>query len=129
MSNLPIRPCYYKAKYFGPIRPVDDVTDSWDIWFIMMCSFTVSISTIYVMPVFTPNEYMAGEAERQGREPWEIFANSVREAMAETGGFKLDNSPIRNKLAYADFAMSRKDEIVIDGFRYTINDLNPGLEL
>lgn len=41
----------------------------------------------------------------------------------------IDESPIRNKLAYADFAMGRKDEISIDGFHYKINDLKDNREL
>ena len=80
------------------------------------------------MPIFAPNEHMAGEAEKQGREPWEIYASSVREAIAKQSGFKLDDSPIRNKLAFADFAMGRKNEISVDGFSYKINELKPEKE-
>jgi hypothetical protein len=63
LSNLPVLPVYYKVNYFGPVRPCDEITDSWDLWFLMMSSFTVSISTIHVMPVFTPNEHLATQAE------------------------------------------------------------------
>jgi len=59
LSNLPVTPTYYRNRSFGPVRPVDDITDAWDICFIILCSMTISISTIHVMPVFTPNEYMA----------------------------------------------------------------------
>ena len=44
---------------------------------------------VYVLPPFLPNEYLFETHKDKGTEKWEIYAEAVREVMAEYGGFKL----------------------------------------
>ena len=40
------------------------------------------------MPEFTPNAYMLEKHSDKGREPWEIYAWCVRDAIAKQGNLK-----------------------------------------
>ena len=54
------------------------------------------------MPVFAPNEYF-WKHHWDGKDPkmkWKVFANAVREAMGEAGGYYLSDSSIDDKLEY-----------------------------
>ena len=54
------------------------------------------------MPIFAPNEYF-WENHWDGKDPkmkWKVFANAVREAMAEVGGYYLSDSSMEDKLEY-----------------------------
>ena len=71
------------------------------------------------MPEFTPTQWMLKTHSAKGEEPWKIYAECVREAIAVHGGFLLENRPIREKLLYENFIYGYKDEITIDGKTFT----------
>ena len=79
-----------------------------DLMGIWQWSFLIPFMNIFLwpkqqeLPVFAPNEYFwknhwDGKNEE---DKWEIFANAVREVMAEAGGFKLSDSTQEDKVAY-----------------------------
>ena len=64
------------------------------------------------MPVFAPNEYFwknhwDGKDEK-GK--WKAFAEAVRQAMAEVGGYKLSNSTMEDKAEYSKIIWGGKDK-------------------
>ena len=64
------------------------------------------------LPTFVPNEYF-WKNHWDGKDPsqkWKVFANAVREAMAEVGGFKLSNSTMEDKMAYKELMWGKKDK-------------------
>jgi len=57
-------------------------------------------ATVYVLPKFQPNEYLFKTHKDKGKEKREIYAWAIREIMAKTGNFPLDDQPYREKLIY-----------------------------
>ena len=74
------------------------------------------------MPDFTPNAWMLENHADKGKEPWEIYAWCLRDAMSKHSGLKTLKSKLglKDKLAYWDLMSSIKDEITINGhvFKY-----------
>ena len=70
------------------------------------------------MPEFTPNDFMLNKQANRGEEPWEIYAECVRDAMCKHGKFAKSDRPIREKLAYEEFMNCRTDEVTIDGVQF-----------
>lgn len=63
----------------------------------------------FEMPVFAPNEYF-WKHFWDGKDPdtkWEIFAEAVREAMAQTGGFLLSESQQEDKVVYKEIVWGK----------------------
>ena len=56
--------------------------------------------TTYEMPVFEPNEYFWKNHWNGKEEKWVAYARAVRTLMAETGGLKLSNSSMEDKMTY-----------------------------
>mmetsp|Transcript_1278 Transcript_1278/g.1725 ORF Transcript_1278/g.1725 Transcript_1278/m.1725 type:complete len:90 (+) Transcript_1278:850-1119(+) len=61
------------------------------------------------MPVFAPNDffwnkYWDGKNEE---DKWKIFAQAVREAMAECGGFKLSDSVQEDKMEFKNLVWGK----------------------
>ena len=56
------------------------------------------------MPVFTPNDYFWKKHwdGKNKEDKWRVFANAVRSAMAECGGFELSDSVQEDKAEYKD---------------------------
>lgn len=88
----PVIPCYIK---FGNclVKPCYDVLDFWDMMILLLSNFSMYHSRLYIMPEFTPNDYMLQnfgdkvskndeEGQKKHAEPWEIYAWCVRDAMA-----------------------------------------------
>ena len=56
------------------------------------------------MPIFAPTEYFWNNFwdGKNEEDKWKVYADAVREAMAEVGGFKLSDSTLEDKMAYKD---------------------------
>ena len=68
------------------------------------------------MPPFTPNAVMLERHADKGEQPWEIFAWCVRDAISKQSGLKKQsNNNFKDKYAYVDFMMSRKDYMEVQG--------------
>lgn len=66
------------------------------------------------MPVFAPNEYF-WKNHWDGKDEskkWSVFAEAVREAMADCGNKKLSNSTLQDKQEYKEliWGKSKKDD-------------------
>ena len=118
-----IQPCFVKFKY-GMVNPCYDVIDFWHLIILMTASFGFYSSHLYIMPPFTPNEYMLEKHADKGSEDWEIFAWCVRDAMAKTGNFKTSDQPLREKLKFERFMKCETDEMEHNGVVYTPKDIS-----
>ena len=51
------------------------------------------------MPVFTPNEYFWNKYwdGKDESTKWSVYAEAIREAMAECGNYKLSDSTLADK--------------------------------
>ena len=73
------------------------------------------------MPEFTPTDWMLENHRGKSELDWEVYAESVREAIGRHGGFNLENRTLREKLAYEAFMCGAKRECTIDGKTFTWN--------
>merc|ERR1711920_619675 len=94
--------------------PIFDVINFWVLYILMASSFCMYNCTLYIMPEFTPTKKMLEMHANKGKEDWEIYAECVREAMAKTGNFKLQDQKIREKLEYEKFLYFSQDEVRIN---------------
>lgn len=100
----PVKPYITKADpwwgKFGGTR--GDAFSFFDWTFMMGCSWGIIWSEHIEMPVFAPNEYFWKNFAdgKDEKEKVAIFAEAVREAMAEVGGFKLSDSTVEDKFEY-----------------------------
>lgn len=69
------------------------------------------------MPDFTPNAYMLEKFADKGKEPWEIYAWCVRDAIAKHAGMKILDVKLglQDKKAYVDLMNHWKDKVEING--------------
>lgn len=88
LSLRPVQPCFATFGH-GMVRPTWDVTPLWPLVFLMMTTFEVYRSTLYIMPEFKPNEYMYSKHADKGTEKWEIYAWCLRDAMAKAANLKV----------------------------------------
>ena len=111
-----VKPCYIKFNQ-QYINPTYDIVPFLSFLVLIMSSFTFFRAEITIMPEFTPTEWMLDNKKDKSEEghDWEIFAECLRETMAKSGGFKIDNRPIREKLAYENFMCGDAAECTIDG--------------
>ena len=80
-------PSYIKISS-GLVAPVYDTIDFFPLIYIWLSCISYSVSTLYIMPEFTPNAVMLEKHADKGNEPWEIFAWCVRDAMAKRSGLE-----------------------------------------
>ena len=59
----PVTPAYVKLSYFGPVSPVYDVCNFWDLVILLLSSFTVTHVTVHVLPKFTPNDVLLNKKQ------------------------------------------------------------------
>lgn len=60
------------------------------------------------MPDFKPNEYFWQHHWDGKEEKWVAYARAVRALMAETGGFKLSDLSLEDKLEYKNLVRGKK---------------------
>ena len=80
-------PCYITIKE-GYVSPRYDTTDFLPLIYLMLSDPSLSKSTLYIMPEFTPNSVMLDRHADKGSQPWEIFAWCVRDAISKHSGLK-----------------------------------------
>ena len=120
-------PVYFKMyPQQATVNPVYDVVDFLNFWFMFCAQITFFHGQLTIMPPFTPNEHMLKtQAHRSPtKEPWEIFAECVRDAMCVHGGFIKDNTSQRDKLTYENLMERRVDSIELDGVQYSYSKNN-----
>ena len=97
-----------KIKYSN-VNPTFDVMNLKDLIVLMFANPGFTISTLYIMPPFVPNQYMLDRHQDKGHYDWEIYAWCVREVMAKVGGFGLCEQSYREKLDYEKFMNGETD--------------------
>lgn len=60
------------------------------------------------MPAFIPNDHLLGKAEESKK--WLVFANAVRDVMAEASGLPKSDQTIEDKLAFINTAFPKKNK-------------------
>ena len=75
-----IVPSYTTCDY-GMISPYYDTCDFLPLALILLCSLQVNRLKLHIMPEFTPNPIMLEKHADKGKEPWEIYAWCVRDAI------------------------------------------------
>lgn len=104
-----IKPHVYQySSYRGTI--VDGSCMHIYIYYTMQLQAVISKVICYEMPVFTPNEYFwenhwDGKQDKVG-----LFADTMREIMAEVGGYKLSDSTVDDKLEFKKILKGKKTE-------------------
>lgn len=108
------------------MHPTYDTVPFWPLLILYLSSLSFYNTKMTIMPEFTPTEWMLENHKDKGSEPWEIYAECVRLAMARQGGFILDDHTVREKLAYEDFMDGKSDQIIINGetFVYPVGRLS-----
>ena len=82
----------------GMVWPFYDTIDFFPMLYLILCDLSFTVSTLYIMPEFTPNAVMLEKHADKGKEPWEIFAWCVRDAICKKSGLtKLDNNNFEEK--------------------------------
>ena len=62
------------------------------------------------MPEFEPNEHLFEKHADKGKERWEIFAWSIRDAMSKASGLEVSYLPNRVKSIYSKYIDGHSDE-------------------
>lgn len=92
----------YVANYWTltNVKPVHGDSISMLSYFNIMMMSGFTIATYVEMPDFKPNDYFWENHWDGKEEKWVTFARAVRNLMAETGGFKISNCSLEDKLEY-----------------------------
>ena len=86
-----------------------------------MSSLAINTVTLHIMPEFTPNTIMLEKHAEKGKEPWEIYAWCVRDAIAKHSGLpKENNNNFKDKIAYVNFMQGQKDHMEVNGRLFRI---------
>ena len=113
-----IQPCFTKFSYCH-IRPSYDTPSLPHQLVLWFSNLGVTISTLYIMPPFVPNQYMLDTHKDKGHCDWEIYAWCLRDAIAKQGGFGLSDLRTSDRLAYQDFMNKKTDSIIHQGTTYS----------
>lgn len=76
----------------GQIRPYYDTIEMIPLFVLIFSSLAINSVTLHIMPEFTPNTIMLEKHADKGREPWEIYAWCVRDAIAKQSGLPKENN-------------------------------------
>ena len=115
-----VTPCYVEFEC-GMVKPFYDTVDFLPLVVLLFSQLSVSKSTLFIMPDFTPNTIMLEKHADKGTEPWEIFAWSVRDAISKISGLpKENNNTLKDKYAYIDFMNGYKDYMEVNGRMFRI---------
>ena len=75
---------------------------TWHFFFLIPFMNLVSFCETLEMPVFAPNDFFWKKFwdGKNEEDKWKVFANAVRQAMAEVGGFHVSESTQEDKADY-----------------------------
>ena len=118
ISLRTVRPVVAKVsnRYFNPMYDSLEYLPCLIMYVSSLCMYNLHLT---IMPEFKPTYWMLNQHKDKGKTAYEVYAQCVREAMAETGGLMLEDRPIKAKLAYEDFMYGYTDEITINGKTFT----------
>ena len=77
-----VTPSYFSI-IGGQVRPTFDTINLMPLIYLLFSLLNPRLGRIKIMPDFTPNAYMLEKHSDKGKEPWEIYAWCVRDAIAK----------------------------------------------
>ena len=88
MALRTVVPCFIKFSD-RMISPTYETFGFWELIIFYLSSFCFFHLKMTIMPEFTPTNWMLQNHRAKGEQDWEIFAQCVREAIAEHGNLTL----------------------------------------
>ena len=115
-----ITPTFFGATSWSQITPTYALMALWPLQFLLCSSLLTRHGTITIMPDFTPNPYMLEKFADKGKEPWEIYAWCVRDAIAKHAGLKILDVKLglQDKKAYVALMNHWKNKVEVNGEVY-----------
>ena len=107
-SLRPVKPYFSKYWTLTNVKPVHGDSIGLVAYFNIVQLSLLSVVTYYEMPDFKPNEYFWQHHWDGKEEKWVAYARAVRALMAETGGFKLSDLSLEDKLEYKNLVRGKK---------------------
>ena len=99
-SLLPVKPFVNKITTLSGVSAVHGDASTLLAYINILVHCVLTFYTTFEMPVFEPNEYFWKNHWDGKEEKWVAYARAVRTLMAETGGLKLSNSSMEDKMTY-----------------------------
>lgn len=81
-SMRTIQPCYTRHSYCHISPSYDSISIQYQL-ILWLSNLGFSVSTLYIMPPFVPNQYMLDAHMDKGECDWEIYAWCLRDAIAK----------------------------------------------
>ena len=101
-SLKPVKPYINRTNCKRISQAMGSVLNLWHWTFVIPFQGVFYKSENLELPVFAPNDYF-WKTHWDGKDPkmkWKVFAEAVRQVMAEVGDFELSNSTMDDKLDY-----------------------------
>ena len=117
-----IQPCFVKMTY-NHIRPTHEGPDVGCLVILLLSNLGFTVSTLYIMPPFVPNQHMLDKHQDKGEFDWEIYAWCVRDAMAKAGGFELSDMSNRERMKYWNYMNKFADSCEHQGRTFIAPDV------
>jgi hypothetical protein len=76
-----------------------DVIPFFPLFILHMSTFNFKV-VIYELPPFVPNQTLFSQCQANGKERWQVFADSVREVMSKATSIDLTSHHFREKEEY-----------------------------
>jgi hypothetical protein len=90
---------------------------------LLLSNLGFTISTLYIMPPFVPNQYMLDLHQDKGLYDWEIYAWCVRDAIAKAGSFEKCDMQNRERMKYWKLMNMYTDSCEFEGRTYYAPDV------
>ena len=84
-----------------------DVMEMHSHFFLLATTPYVTIH-IKELPVFKPNEYYWKNHSQEGKQRWQIYAETMRKILSDLDGYKLSDMAMEDKLVYRSMLKSFK---------------------
>ena len=89
------------------MHPGHDVVDL-HVHFLLLCSTPYSTIRMKELPVFQPNEYFWKNHSQEGKQRWQVYAETIRNILRDVDGYKLSDMAMEDKLVYRSMLKSFK---------------------
>ena len=86
MAMRTVTPTFFSMSSLGQVTPTYAIMAMIPLQLLLTSSLCPRWGQITIMPEFTPNPYMLEKHADKGKEPWEIYAWCVRDAIAKHAG-------------------------------------------
>lgn len=112
-----VTPCHFTSSN-TMISPAYELIDMIQLQILLFSALSFRVTTLTIMPEFTPNAYMLENfADKDRGGPWSIYAWCVRDAICKNSGIlPLDEKlSLKDKLAFVSLMNAYSDRAEING--------------